>query len=198
MKKALWFGESLHQPRYEGFAVQRCYRQSLTSSDLCSVSKFPWRGRKLPVRDSTRVFVYWAERLWYDWNHRCTLSLLCYAAGLSALTIPLANEQLRPASPTQPNRIKPFERAARRAWNVWIEKITCVGVRIRGCEIWIWRIIRLNAGEPSLFRSVRRVFLSSTFSFLSVIFRPGFLLTSGDGGMAMGGEACEEQSSHGL
>lgn len=163
--------------------MQRCYRQSLTSSDLCSVSKFPWRGRKLPERDSTRVFVYWAERLWYDWNRRCTLSLLCYAAGLSALTIP-------------PNRTKPLERAARHAWNVWIEKITCVGVRIRGCERWIWRIIRLNAGEPSLFRSVRRVFLSSTFSFLSGIFSPEFLLEMV--GWRWGREACEEQSSHGL
>lgn len=189
--------ERFHQPRYEGFAVQRCYRQSFTSSDLCSVSKFPWRGRKLPERDSTRGFVYWAERLWYDWNRRCTLSLLCYAAGLNALTIPLANEQLRPASPIQreSNRTKPLGWAVRRARNVWIEKITCVGVRIRGCEIWIWRIIRLNAVnlhclEVSDGSSCPQCPRSSG------IFSPEFL--TGDGGMAMGGEACEEQSSHGL
>lgn len=129
----------------------------------------------------------WMSLVWLESQMHFISSLLCSRT----LTIPLANEQLRPASPTQwgPNRTKPLERAARRAWNVWIGKITCVGVRIRGYEIWIWRIIRLDPGKPSLFRSVRRVFLSSTFLLLSGIFSPEFLLTSGDGGMAMGGRS---------
>lgn len=82
--KATWFGDLSHHLCCEGWvsvAVQRCYRHSVSSPDLCSVSKFPGRGRKLLERDWARVFVYRAEGLWYDWNHRCRLSPLCCAAG---------------------------------------------------------------------------------------------------------------------
>lgn len=185
----------------------RRYSQSASLSDLCSVSKFPWRGRKLPERDWTCVFVYWAEGLWYDWNHRCSLSLLCCAAGAAQRTddtTPLTSSSDLPlplTMLTNPGKELLAMPAGVTCQHIWV---------ISEDHVWEWELkvgfvkdIRINSDEPSLFRSVRRVFLSSSFSVSSGVFSPSFCRPlwrwwDCNTGGSVGGEAFEEQSSHGL
>lgn len=122
----------------------------------------------------TRVFVYWAVGLWYDWNHRCSLSLLCCAAG--SAQCPHCTSHSREAqtclfcSPgfcadeTLETKYLPCPQAERVRTFVWEWDL-----KVRFGED-----IRINSDEPSLFRCVRRVFLSSSFSVSSGILSLSF------------------------
>lgn len=142
----------------------------------------------------------WRSLVWLESQMQFISSLLCsnYTSpwtGSSALPLPLTRVS-RWRNPGNKLLAMPAG-------------ITCQDVCLCGkrrSHVWEWELkagseedMRINSDEPSLFGSVRRVFLSSWFSVSSGSFRPSLCWPQwGWWDCVAGGEACEEQTSHGL